>query len=176
MGVTRKTAVALHAKYAEMLAMRLEHASGAEDASLVRVRMAALASRFPGALREIDDLHLDEIRRRIERLDAVLRGSAEAEPWMEAVGAFHALARGALAVKRWLDGRRIVDAKLEAAFAAELKLASLPEEVRSWERDLARIAAPPGGRVTDLVFARVADQLGTTKREARLLVFGKRSR
>jgi len=156
--------------------MRLEHASGVEDTSRVRARMATLARQFPGALREIDDLELDEIHRRIERLDAILHGSGEPDAWMEAVGAFHALARGALAVKRWLDGRKKVDATVEAAFAADLRRALLPEEVRGWASDLARIAAPPGGRVTDLVLARVADQLGITPREVRRLIFGRRRR
>jgi hypothetical protein len=166
----------LRAKYAEMLAMRLVHASGLEDASLVRVRMVALASRFPGALREIDDLELDEIRRRIERLDAVLQDASEIEPWMEAVGTFHTLARGILTVKRWLDGRRRVDAALERAFTMEMDRMAFPEEVRPWAACLAQVAAPPRGRVMDLVFARVADRLGVSEPEARQLVFGARRR
>jgi hypothetical protein len=164
----------LRTKYAEILAMRLLHASGAEDASRVRERMAALAHRFPGALRETDELELGEIQRRIGQLEAVLRESAEGEPWMEAIASFHVLARGVLAVKRWLDGRRIVDAALEHAFAAELELPGFPEEVRSWAGDLARIAAPPRGRVMDLVFVRLAERLCTTESEARHLVFGSR--
>jgi hypothetical protein len=175
MAATREMAESLRAKYEEMLAMRLLHASGEEGhASITRARMAEIASRFPGALREIDELELGEIRRRIARLDAVLHESAEGEPWMEAVAAFHALARGALAVKRWLDGRRDVDEALEASFAAEVDGNALPEEVRSWARNLAQVAAPPRGRVMDLVFARVAERMGTTEAEARCLVFGPR--
>lgn len=171
--MTREIAEGLRAKYAQMLAMRLLHASGEEgDASHTRDRMAEMASRFPGALREMDDLELGEIQRRIERLDAVLDGSEEGEPWMEAVATFHAMARGALAVKRWLDGRRKVDAALERAFAAEIARFPFPEEIQTWARDLARVAAPPHGRVMNLVFARVAEHLGISEREARRLVFG----
>ena len=166
----------LRAKYAEMLAMRLLHASGNEDGALVRARMAALASHFPGALRELDELELEEIRRRISRLDAVLQESSEAEPWMEAIGTFHVLARGVLAAKRWLDGRRRVDAALERAFEIELELLPFPEELRGWAASLSLVAAPPRGRVMDLVFARVAAPRGVAEREARLLVFGARRR
>src|ERR1700730_14264997 len=101
----------LRSKYATMLAMRLAHDAGGEDEADVRRRLARLASRFPGALREIDDLDLDEIRRRLGALDAVLEGRGEVEPWMEAIVLFHALARGALCAKRWLAGRKRVDAE-----------------------------------------------------------------
>jgi hypothetical protein len=164
----------LRAKYAEMLAMRLLHASGREDESLVRARMAALASRFPGALRELDELELEEIRRRIGRLDAVLQEASEVEPWMEAIGTFHILARGVLAAKKWLDGRRRVDAAVELAFSIELELLPFPEELRGWVASLSQVAAPPRGRVMDLVFARVASQMGIAEREARELVFSPR--
>jgi hypothetical protein len=166
----------LRTKYGEILALRILHVSGAEDVSRVRGRMAALANRFPGALRETDELELGEIHRRIGRLDAVLRDSANEEPWMEAMANFHMLTRGVLAVKRWLDGRRTIDMAVEQAFATELELPGFPEEVRGWAGDLARVAAPPRGRMMDLVFARLAKQLGTTEREARQLVFGPRSK
>jgi hypothetical protein len=161
-------------KYGEMLAMRVAHDSGDEDAVAVRRRMADLASRFPGALREVDELELVEIRRRIDRLNAVLTSPAEEEPWMEAVGAFHSVARGAFGAKRWLDGRKRerVDAAVESAFILEAKGLPFSEELLAWAGHLASIASPPEGRVTNLVFARLALRLGTTEKEARLRVFG----
>jgi hypothetical protein len=161
-------------KYGEMLAMRLAHHAGDEDTVAVRGRMAGLASRFPGALREIDELELAEIRRRIDRLNAVLTCPADEEPWMEAVGAFHAEARGALGAKRWLDGRKRegVDATVEKAFAREAKNLPFSQELLAWAGHLASIASPPEGRVTNLVFARLAVRLGTTEKEARRRVFG----
>jgi hypothetical protein len=164
----------LRTKYLEILALRVLHASGAEEVSSVRRRMVALANRFPGALRETDELEVGEIRRRVCQLDALLRDPDVEEPWMEAIASFHMLTRGVLAVKRWLDGRHTVDAAVEAAFAAELELPGFPEEVRAWAGDLACVAAPPRGRMMDLVFARLAKRLGTTEREARQLVFGPR--
>jgi hypothetical protein len=162
----------LRAKYAQMLAMRVAHASGDDDADEARARMAEVASRFPGALREIDDLELGEIRRRIEVLDAVVLAQREAEPWMEAVAMFHAMARGALCVKRWLAGRKRVDAAVEEAFDRGVTSLLFPEDARGWKSDLARIASPPRGRVMDVVFARLARELGVSERAARRLVFG----
>jgi hypothetical protein len=181
----RHTLGQLSRKYAEMLSMRLAHDAGDESDARARERMAELAARFPGALREIDDLELGIIRHRIGQLDAVLRGEAEVEPWMEAVGLFHALARGALHAKRWLAGRKTVDLatvldyESEVADGAGNDLAApragrdaLAADALAWSSELARIAAPPRGRIMDLVFARVAQALGTTEPEARHLVFG----
>ena len=106
MRVSRGSLEELRAKYAQMLAMRVVHRSGADDADETRARMAKLASLYPGALREIDDLELSEIRRRVAALDEVLEAGREVELWMEAIALFHRMARGALSVKRWLAGRR----------------------------------------------------------------------
>ena len=142
---------------------------------------------FPGALREIDELELAVIRERIERLDAALRGDGPVERWMEAVGLFHALARGALRAKRWLAGRKTVDAITVLAYASDVADLAVADPAGpagagavdgavadglAWTGELARIAAPPRGRIMDLVFARLARKLGTTEREARHLVFG----
>jgi len=165
----------LRSKYAEMLAMRLaEEVEPAERPSEreVRERMMALASRFPGALREIDALDLSEIRARMDQLGAVLSGESAVELWMEAVILFHQFARGALCAKRWLRGLKRVDAEVERAFMAQMETLSFPEDARGWATELAHIAAPPDGRVTRLVFVRVARRLGTTESEARELVFG----
>jgi hypothetical protein len=162
----------LLAKYAQMLAMRVAHASGDDDADEARARMAEVASRFPGALREIDDLELEEIRRRIEVLGEVVHAGREAEPWMEAVAMFHAMARGALCAKRWLGGRKRVDSVVEREFERGVSLLLFPEDARGWRSDLARIASPPRGRVMDVVFARLAGELGISERAARRLVFG----
>jgi hypothetical protein len=134
--------------------------------------MSALASRFPGALREIDRLELAEIRRRIERLEAVAAGACDAEPWMEAMSLFHRLARGALCAKRWLAGRQSITPEIEAAYAVEAQNLEFAVEALGWQADLAAIARPPKGRVTSLVHARVAGALGVTEADARRMVFG----
>jgi hypothetical protein len=134
--------------------------------------MAALADRFPGALREIDELSMDEIRSRIGALDDALREPSSEQPWMAATARFHALTRGVLVVKRWLGKKKLVDDAVTLAFLRELGGLRYAEDARSWAPDLARVASPPRGRVTDLVFERIAAALGVSAREARHLVFG----
>ena len=170
MRVTLAALEELRAKYAQMLAMRVAHAAGDEDEA--RARMAEVASRFPGALREIDDLELAEIERRIEVLGEVLEARREAEPWMEAVVLFHAMARGALCAKRWLGGRKRVDDEVAQAFERAVPSLLFPEDARVWGSDLARIASPPRGRLMEVVFGRLAVELGISERAARRLVFG----
>jgi len=79
---------------------------------------------------------------------------------------FHALTRGALAAKRWLGKTRDVDRTTEAQFDA-----TAPDEARPWRDALAGLARPPRGRVLDLVFARLAAELGLTAERARRDVF-----
>jgi hypothetical protein len=166
----------LRGKYAEMLSMRQEHARGGEEEAHARARarkrMAELAARFPGALREIDDLELGTIRTRIAALDAAARGEGPSEPWMEAMARFHSLARGALCAKRWLAGRKQIDGAVARAFAQEARGLPFPLDAQAWTADLARVAAPPRGRIMDMVFARLAVELGTSERDARRLIFG----
>ena len=166
--VARKALEGLRYKYTEMLRMRRVSEPQAE----ARPRMAELATHFPGALRELDDLELGEIERRVAALDVALSNSARTERWMHAIALFHACARGALSAKRWLAGRKAVDGDLAEAFASAVGELPFPEDARAWTAHLAGIASPPGGRVTSLVFARVARELGTSEREARDLVFG----
>jgi hypothetical protein len=162
----------LREKYVAMLGMRRRHDAGEEDTAQVRQEMAELAARYPGALREIDDLPVEVIEQRIAALAGALEGTIEVEPWMRAAARFHALARGALCAKRWLGGRKHVDAATERAFAAEAGSLAFPDEARAWAGELGTIASPPRGRVTDAVFARVGRELGLTTHAARVLVFG----
>jgi hypothetical protein len=164
----RPSLVSLRHKYSEMLSMRLVP----DDDAAAQPRMAQLAKAFPGALRELDDLELTEIRRRVAALDAVLDQGEDVERWMVALVLFHSFARGALCVKRWLLGRRTVDGGVARAFAEEVVDLPFPDEARAWASDLARIASPPGGRLSALVIARVAGALQTSEKEARRLVFG----
>jgi hypothetical protein len=170
--LNRRSLEELRDKYATMLAMRRRHDAGEEDLAEAKQQMTRLAARYPGALREIDELPLDEIERRIAQLEQTMQGVLPVEPWMRALARFHELARGALCAKRWLAGRKHVDAGIERAFAAELPSLAFPEDAGAWAGELDRIAAPPRGRVTDAVFARVARELGTSDQAARRLAFG----
>jgi len=162
--------VELLAKYEEMLRMRLadEAAPGGDP----RREMAALAARFPGALRELDESPLEAIRGRIEELSRCIAGEAQPAPWMRATAMFHRLMRGALAAKRWLGARRTIDPELTRAFHDEIGTSPFADDARAWASDLARVAVPPRGKLTALVFERVAQQMGLTIEEARGFVVG----
>jgi hypothetical protein len=153
-----------------MLRLRLAHEAGNEGDP--RRAMVALASQFPGALREIDELPLPEIHARVDALRSAEQGRTAVATWMEATVLFHAFTRGVLCAKRWLAGRKQIDADTKAAFEAESEKLCYADEARAWVGELDRVANPPRGRVTDLVYERIAAALRVTPREARILVFG----
>jgi hypothetical protein len=167
---TRAELDELALKYDEMLRLRLADDRG--EMADPRAAMAALAGRFPGALREIDELPLGVIRARRQALRAAGEDPSRIEPWMKAQALFHALTRGALCAKRWLAGHKTVDDDARQAFAREAASLCYADDARAWAGDLARVARPPRGRVTDLVFERIAGELGVSNAEARHLVFG----
>lgn len=159
-------------KYTEIrrlriLALEAPHADPREE-------MAALAAQFPGALREIDELPLEAIDARLASLSRAQADSAAIEPWMSAVMAFHDLTRGALAAKKWLAGRKNIG-ETDRAELEKVAL-SMPEgkAMLVWLDDLPAIAQPPRGKLTDLVFRRLAGMLAISETEARALVFTKR--
>lgn len=169
---------ALRDKYERMLHLREIHSRARTEPGFVepdpRPAMADLARRFPGALREIDELPLALIRTRIEELAAAEQDAAKALPWMVAQSRFHALARGALAVKRWLEGRPVT-AALQHDFARVLPTLAIPGDAHLWARDLEAIGRPPRGRLMDLVYARLAHDLGVDVRSARAAVLPPRA-
>lgn len=159
----------LRTKYERLLVLRELHDRAKHDASFrepdPRPEMTALARTWPGSLRELDELPIDVIRSRIAALDRALDDATRIERWMIAQDAFHRLARGALAAKRWLGKRKRVTESVRDEFVAHA-----PREARSWADALADVARPPRGRLMDLVFARVARELDTSVAEARRLV------
>jgi hypothetical protein len=162
MRVTREARAALEAKYREMLRLRAAVEGGdaqrdrdSDDEAAAR---RALAARFPGALRELDELPTEEIRARV----AALASDVEPE-WAFAVWRYHELTRAALAAKRWLAGARNASANANAG--------EPPDDALLFRDDLARIARPPHGRLSVLVFERLARELSLTPAEARARVF-----
>ncbi len=143
-----------------MRALRLIDASARAGGAAhdPKPRMAALAERFPGALREIDELTLAEIDARIDALARAERDPDAAARWMHAMTRFHALARGVLFVKRTLGVGALVTNEWS-------------DEARAWKDDVERIARPPRGRLMDLVYERLARELAITARDAKRLVF-----
>jgi len=170
---------ALREKYEVILALRLHHERARSQPGYVepdpRKEMSTLARRFPGALREIDVLPLAVVRERIASLSAALEDATAVRDWMVAAAAFHRLARGALAVKRWLAAHRHLEPHArEAAFAAAAP--AMHAEARAWADALDALARPPRGRVLDLVYGRLAAELGKDDRTVRELVTPPRER
>ena len=159
---------ALRAKYEVMLALRERHDAG--DEADPEGELVALATRFPGALRELDALPLDAIRARIDELAAAERDSSRVAPWMAAQSVFHELARSALEAKRWLGGRHAVTPDMKE------DLRRTGAAAAAWAEDLGAIARPPRGRILDLVYARTAATLGMTERDVRAFVYVRPSR
>ena len=164
---------ALRDKYERMLRLRELHARARTEPGFVepdpRPEMADLARSYPGALREIDELPLALIRERIEALATAETDATRTAPWMTAQSRFHALARGALAVKRWLAGRRLTP-EIDEGFAVALPALPYAEDAHLWRGDLAAIASPPRGRLMDLVYVRLAGELGVDVTSARAAV------
>src|SRR5262249_44671265 len=99
---------ALLEKYVEMLALRTLDAEGA--LADPKPRMRALAARFPGALREIDELPLETIHARIRSLEKTTKERGEPAEWMLAMAHFHDAMRDVLAIKRIVGRRKLTPA------------------------------------------------------------------
>ncbi len=158
-----------------MRELRLAHERAANDSSFIepdpKAEMARLADEFPGALRELDRRTMDEINRRVSALQSAEEDPTRIEGWMLAQHEFHRFARGALATKRWLSTQADIPSdELEAAFRAALP--ALREEAALFATSLEEIGSPLRGRVMDIVYTRVAGELGITERELRALLHG----
>ncbi|HEY3593247.1 MAG TPA: hypothetical protein VGL13_05215 [Polyangiaceae bacterium] len=122
--------------------------------------LRALAREFPGALRELDTLPLDEIERRVEALERAAAAAAT-ERWMEWMHGYHVTMRAALFVKARVARRASdeVDAIELAALASERSGIAVDESfVRA-------VAAPPAGRLNRAVFERLGAAFGVSPDE-----------
>ena len=157
---------ALRNKYVEMLRMRQDEApiSRRED-------MQRLAERFPGALREIDELPLEHIEERIAVLDRVIAGELELPDWARFLARYHGWLRAALRLKRLtLDADDDTEA-MTLVRAAYVPADDEPPLERIDAATLAAIRAPEGGRLNPFIFARVAEDERATPEEVARLCF-----
>ncbi len=157
----------LREKYLEMRAMRVAHANG--EGGDPRRRMRALAARFPGALREIDELPLEVIEARIEELDAALAGRREAPRWAVLLERYHAWMRAVLAI------RRAAGAERDHARALAW-IEGAPEEEGGPRREELRAALdailrPPEGRLNRWIFERLGRDAGLDPAQAEAALF-----
>lgn len=146
---------ALARKYAALVALRHRRDAGGDPAGGGALR--ALAAEFPGCLRELDTLGLAELERRAR----ACADEACAEAWIEWIGAYHALMRGALAVRAPSAGDRAALAVV-ASRAAGLSLD---------EGFVAAVLAPPHGRVSVVVLRALAARFGVPAPEIATALF-----
>jgi hypothetical protein len=149
--------LALERKYRCLLELR----GGAREPEGGVLR--ALASEFPGALRELDILPLATLERRLRTVAAAVAG-AEPSPWVHWMLAYHRRMRLALAIKRKLG-----DARLEPGAIARGAGAEFGEELEP--EFVAKVARPPGGRLNRLVFELLEAEFGRSRVELESTLF-----
>jgi hypothetical protein len=156
----------LSAKYRIMRKLRLaqadDHDAG-RDHHPDREELKAFAARWPGALSEIDRLPMDALHARLAEVDALLARADVAiddlPTWVRGWIGVHRGLRGALAVKAWLHGRRSIDDAMRRALDDAMPTLRFPDDARLWSDALEVVAAPPRGRLVDVVLTRVATEL-----------------
>jgi hypothetical protein len=166
--MNREALSALRDKYREMQRLRDEDAAGA--ARDPKPAMAALAARFPGALRQIDRMSTEEMATRLAALDDVIEGRRASPEWARWEVAYHGRMRATLRVKRAVRVARDDDHALVLATNAWALAADEPKEEMTFER-LRGIRKPEGGRLNPVVLAAVAVEHGVSVEEVRKVLF-----
>ena len=160
----RETLQDLREKYAEMLRLRDLDAAG--DTADPRPAMRALAARFPGALREIDELPRETLASRLAEIERALIDPSARAGWMIAIARYHGRLRLALRIRRAIGAARTIEAA---------RALGDPEIDALDDASLAAIVRPPSGRLNRAVLAIVAAELGTSAREIERLLVSRRA-
>lgn len=147
-------------KYHEIRALRAHDSD--EHADDPKPRMRALATRFPGALRELDELPFELLETRIVEVEAALRGDMAPPRWARLMLEYHAWMRAALDLRRaagpsrdreralaWID-RDFTPPGQTGPGAAELRAAT----------DV--VLRPPAGRLNRWLLTHLAARHGGT--------------
>jgi hypothetical protein len=161
----------LRDKYREIKRLRDEDAAGLTHDP--KPEMAELARRFPGALRECDELPMEEIERRLAALEDALAQRAAPPQWVALQIGYHGWMRAALRIKRLAAGRRADQAatvlnELAQHYRAE---PDEPPLAAFDEPSLRAILEPSEGRLNPWVYARVAEQHGVEPDQVRRALF-----
>lgn len=152
---------ALARKYRTLLALRREHEQTGEVAE--REALRALSREFPGALRELDRMPLDEIERRARALEAASRTRC-GEPWMQWLVAYHALVRAALFIK----SQRLED---QGASEEEVaRAASIHARVDVSAAFVREIRRPREGRISRTVLQELSERFETPPQQIQSVI------
>jgi hypothetical protein len=185
MRVTPEMIASLRGKYREIKRLRDEHAAGrvllSDAPHDPKPEMAALARRFPGALRELDELPMSEIESRLALLEHAAR-TGEAPQWVALQLAYHGTFRVLLGLKRAVGGAAKagrLEALLEAARALResadaedrLLLAEIEGGHGLGPEGIALLLKPAGGRLHPLVLSQAARICGVSSDEVARSLF-----
>jgi hypothetical protein len=169
--VSEEALRALRDKYREIRRLRALHAE--RPSHEPRSELRALSARFPGALRELDQLPIETVEQRLCALEAALARGGEAPDWAALQIGYHGCMRAALRIKRWFAGRAQADpGALLAELRARYRPATDEPPLASFDRAaLAAILVPPDGRLNPWVLARVAAAHGVEPERVQQALF-----
>ncbi len=163
-----RTLAELRAEREHAVALGHDRFAGAVLAARGRA-FRAMASEFPGALRELEVTATAMLRRKAERVEAA-SASGHLDPWIPVVWDFHAMLRELLALRRFLRAQPGCSAEAFCAYHAQLAdagaLIAFPATARE------AIERPPNGRMLALVWPALAARYGLSEASAREHVFG----
>jgi len=143
-------------KYQVLAQMRRDRERDGSIAA--RAELRALAREFPGSLRELDTVKLEEIDRRARALTEAAEGSA-LQPWMTWMIAYHATMRSALFVKARVARSPMLSDDVARALSVT---ATAHLEAPIDEAFVRAVAAPPRGRLNAFVFERLGERFAVS--------------
>jgi len=163
--------MALREKYREIKRLRDEHTSGSDADP--KPRMKALAQRFPGALRELDELPMVLVELRLATLEAVVTGALPAPEWVKLQIGYHAVMRFALRIKRMARSERHdrVGAILRQLASERIEGCEGSHWLGIDRAEIETILKPEGGRLNPWVYRRVANSHGVEPETVRRALF-----
>lgn len=147
-----------------------------QDASARRQDTKNLATRFPGALKELDYRTSSQLEARLNALLQALERGSVLPMWAQPVWDFHNLLSQALQVKAWLGSRakKGLSLKLEPALveqATGLQYSTWADAYNAASL-LEVILNPPGSRLSHLVEQVLRERYKLSEAELRSILFG----
>lgn len=163
-GATSMPALAaLRDKYLALITLRTDHAAGAPPPDKQALR--ALAARFPGALRELDQRSMQDL---LARRDALVHYLAAGVPsqlpaWATLQIRYHGIMRAVLRLK----AAGVATPEQAASLLADLLGREGTPGLSFWDaRRVALVRRPPAGRLNPLVIEWTAEICGVSTQYA----------
>lgn len=157
--------LALAEKLTELIALR---ELGADDPP--RDRLRALATRFPGALRELDHVPLATLIARREALNGAIGGGA-IPTWAKAMSRYHGWLRIGLRLRA--EATRTEAGAIAWAEAYVPVFPGDPPRARLEPTLLRLLVAPPDGRLVAVASSLAAEEAELTREAFDLVLYGR---